>query len=191
LHLKDTLLDTWFSQTQKNVPLVGGRMQFHATVTANGESMKELAASLTGPVTLDIGTATLHSKKLSEAETLLTGLTPFLSAKGTDQVDLSCIGAHLPFERGIARGDNIIGIRSEASQLLTSGSVDLRQESIDLHGSIRVRSGIALGRSIKNSSPAVTRKIGLLAITQVLNAIERVVSIRIVLMQLFFFFRDE
>jgi len=37
----------------------------------------------------------------------------------------------------------------------------------------------------------VTRKIGLLAITQVLNAIARVVSIRIVLMQLFFFFRDE
>ena len=147
LHLKDTLLDTWFSQTQKNVPLVGGRMQVHAIVTANGKSMKELAASLTGPVTLDIGTATLHSKKLSDAETLLTGLTPFLSAKGTDQVDLSCIGAHLPFERGIARGDNIIGIRSEASQLLTSGSVDLRQESIDLHGSIRVRSGIALGVS--------------------------------------------
>lgn len=159
LVLKDTLLATLFSQTQKNVPLVGGRMQVHAMVTANGKSMKALAASLTGPVTIDIGPATLHSKKLSDAETLLTGLTPFLSAQGADQVDLSCIGARLPFEHGIARGDAIVGIRSEASQLLAGGSVDLRQESIDLRGSVRARAGITLGVSTFTSKVKIEGKI--------------------------------
>jgi uncharacterized protein involved in outer membrane biogenesis len=145
LRLKDTLLGTWFSQTGKKVAFVGGRMQAHALVTANGKSMKQLAANLTGPVTIDIGTATVRSKKLSEAETLLVGLMPFFSAKDTGQVNLSCIGAHLPFKRGIARGDQIIGVRSEASQLLTSGLVDLRRQSLDLHGQIRARAGVTLG----------------------------------------------
>jgi hypothetical protein len=78
--LKDTQLGTWFSQTHKKVAFVGGRMQVHALVTANGKSMKQLAASLTGPVTINIGTATVQSKKLSEAETLLIGLIARVAA---------------------------------------------------------------------------------------------------------------
>jgi len=145
LHLTDALLAAWFSQTHKHVVLADGRMQVHAAVSASGKSMKELAASLTGPVTFDIGPAKMVSKKLSEAETLLTGILPFLSAKGSDQIDLACIGGRLPFEHGIARGDNIIGVRSDASQLLVSGNVDLRRQTLDLHGPVRARSGIALG----------------------------------------------
>ena len=159
LHLADTLLGTWFLQTHKHVALVGGPMQVHARVSADGRSMKELAASLTGPVTISIGPAKLYSKKLSETETLLTGLAPFFSAKGADQVDLSCIGARLSFERGIARGDHIVGVRSDASQLLTSGSVDLRRQSIDLRGPIRARAGIALGVSTFASKVIIDGKI--------------------------------
>ncbi len=159
LRLKDTQLGAWFSQTRKKVAFDGGRMQMHALVTANGKSMKELAASLTGPVTVDIGKATVQSKKLSAAETWLTGLIPFFSEKGTDQVELTCIGARLPFQRGIARGDNIIGVRSAASQLLTSGAVDLRQQSLDLHGPVRARAGIALGVSTFANEVRVDGKI--------------------------------
>ena len=145
LRLTDTLLSAWFSQTHKHVALAEGRMQVRAVINANGRSMKELAASMTGPVTFDIGPVTVYSKKLSAAETLLVGLAPFMSAKGVDQVDLICIGARLPFDHGIARGDHILGIRSDASQLLTSGTVDLRAQTLDLRGPVHARTGIALG----------------------------------------------
>ena len=159
LRLTDTLLSAWFAQTHKHVALADGRMQVRAIVSANGRSMKELAASLTGPVTFDIGPATLYSKKLSTTETLLTGLVPFLSAKDADQLDLACIGARLPFEHGIARGDNIVGVRSDASQLLTSGTVDLRQQTLDLHGPVHARAGIALGVTTFASKVKIEGKI--------------------------------
>jgi uncharacterized protein involved in outer membrane biogenesis len=145
LRLTDALLANWFSQTRKHVVLADGRMQVHAAVSASGRSMKELAASLTGPVTFDIGPTRVYSKKLMDGESLLTGMLPFLSAIGSDHVNLVCIGVRLPFEHGIARGNNIVGVRSDASQLLTGGNVDLRRQTLDLHGPVRARAGIALG----------------------------------------------
>ncbi|HWT72553.1 MAG TPA: AsmA family protein, partial [Oxalicibacterium sp.] len=35
----------------------------------------------------------------------------------------------------------------EASQLLTSGSVDMRRQEVDLHGRVRARGGVSLGIS--------------------------------------------
>ncbi|MGZ3241989.1 MAG: AsmA family protein, partial [Burkholderiaceae bacterium] len=145
--LKDALLGKWVTETHKKVAITGGRMQINAKFTAQGKSMKELAGSITGPVTFDIGPATVDSKKLSEAEVWLNGLTPFIAAKGSDQFELTCIGARLPFEHGVAHGDNLVGIRSDASQLLTSGTVDMHQQLMDLRGPVRVRSGVSIGIS--------------------------------------------
>jgi AsmA family protein len=146
-HLKDALLGKWVAETHKKVAITGGRMQINAKFSAQGKSMKELAGSITGPVTFDIGPATVDSKKLSEAEVWLNGLTPIIAAKGSDQFELACIGARLPFEHGIAHGDNLVGIRSDASQLLTSGTVDMHQQVMDLRGPVRVRSGVSIGIS--------------------------------------------
>ncbi|MGZ5819710.1 MAG: AsmA family protein, partial [Burkholderiaceae bacterium] len=145
--LKDALLGKWVAETHKKVAITGGRMQINAKLSAQGMSMKELAGSISGPVTFDVGPVTVDSKKLSEAEVWLNGLTPFIAAKGSDQFELACIGARLPFEHGVAHGDNLVGIRSDASQLLTSGTVDMHQQVMDLRGPVRVRSGIALGIS--------------------------------------------
>lgn len=159
LRLKDAALGTWMTQTHKKTNLVGGRMQLHATVTASGGSMKKLAASLSGPVTIEVGSAIVHSQKLSDAETLLNGLAPFFTAKGNDRVDLACISARLPFKQGIATGENIIGVRSDASQLLASGTVDFRRQSLDLHGPVKARAGISLGVSTFASDIRISGKV--------------------------------
>ncbi|HEY6773809.1 MAG TPA: AsmA family protein [Oxalicibacterium sp.] len=144
LKLDNTLLDRWLKETDKKVALSEGRMQVEMRVHAVGASMKALAASVTGPLDIRIARTQVLSEKAGQAEFWLTGL---LSAKDADRIDLSCISARLPFRDGVARGEGIAGARSDVSQLLAGGVVDMRTQTLDLHGRVRARSGVALGWS--------------------------------------------
>ncbi|HWU98125.1 MAG TPA: AsmA family protein [Oxalicibacterium sp.] len=144
LKLDNTLLSRWFKETGSKTAISDGRMQVDMRIHASGTSMKDLAASTTGPIDIRIGPARVLSEKAGQAEFLLTGL---LSAKDADSIDLSCISARLPFQSGVARGEGIAGARSDVSQLLTGGTVDLRSQTLDLHGRVRARSGVSLGWS--------------------------------------------
>lgn len=153
LKLDNTLLSRWFKETNKKVPLSEGRMQVEMRVQAVGASLKTLAASATGPLDIRIAQMQVLSEKAGQAEFLLTGL---LSAKDADRIDLSCISARLPFHNGIARGEAIAGARSDASQLLTSGVVDMRTQTLDLRGRVRARTGVALGWSSFGGNVKIT-----------------------------------
>ncbi|MDY7573169.1 AsmA family protein [Actimicrobium sp. CCI2.3] len=145
LHLEDVSLQKWLVATSGSAPLTGGQMQIDARVDAHGDNMKEMAASLTGPVRIRLGPATITSRSGATAEALLTGLMPILSTRNADGIALECAAAKLAFVDGRAVASPLVGVRSQASQLLTSGIVDLREETLDLSGRVRARSGIALG----------------------------------------------
>jgi len=145
LHLEDVSLQKWLSATGGSAPLAGGTLQIDALVDAHGDNMKEMAASLTGPVRIRLGPATISSRSGATAEVLLTGLMPIFSARSDDRIALDCAAANLVFVDGRAAGSPLVGVRSQASQLLTSGVVDLREEKFDLSGRVRARSGITLG----------------------------------------------
>jgi uncharacterized protein involved in outer membrane biogenesis len=155
----DLLLGQWFSERGKQVAFSGGPMKIKASVSASGASMKALAASMTGPVTISMGRAVIASKKAGEAEALLTGLLPMLSEKDADRVDLACAGARLPFVAGRANAEPIVGARSSASQLLTSGFIDLRQQTLDLRGRVKAASGVSLGLSTLTGDVKIAGKI--------------------------------
>ena len=106
--------------------------------------MKDLAAGLNGPVDIRIGSAQILSPAAGQAEFWLTGL---FSTNDSKRIDMACASARLPFVSGVAKGDGIVGARSDASQLLTSGQVNLQNQTVDLHGKVRVRSGFSLGIS--------------------------------------------
>lgn len=156
LQMEDATLEQWFKQTGKNITVSGGKMKVNAKITALGKSMNDLAATMTGPVDIQIGPAKIFSPKVGQAEFWLTGL---FSAKDSDRVDLSCISARLPFQSGIAEGEGIVGARSDVSQLLTRGNVDLRDQTLDLHGRVRARSGVNLGVSTFASEVKLTGQI--------------------------------
>lgn len=144
MKLDDTLLGRWFKEAGNKTELSDGRMHVDMRIHAAGASMKDLAASTTGSVDIRIGNARVLSQKAGQAEFWLTGL---LSAKDADSIDLSCISARLPFRSGVARGEGIAGARSDVSQLLTGGTVDLRSQTLELRGRVRARSGVSLGWS--------------------------------------------
>ncbi|ABR90427.1 Uncharacterized conserved protein [Janthinobacterium sp. Marseille] len=144
LQLNEVSLGGWFKASGKKVVINGGPMKVDARVHASGASMNDLAAGLNGPVDIRIGSAQILSPGAGKAEFWLTGL---FSSKDSTRIDLACASGHLPFQSGVAKGAGIVGARSDVSQLLTSGEVNLRQQSVDLRGSVKVRSGVSLGLS--------------------------------------------
>jgi hypothetical protein len=139
------LLEKWFAQRGRKVPLTGGPIDLNAAVTSSGKSMKEMAASLSGPVSVLVGPARILSSNAHDAEALLVGFAPLFSSASADRVELACFGTVLAFADGVAKGQPIAGARSEASQWLGSGVLDLRRQQVDWRGRIAARSGVSLG----------------------------------------------
>jgi hypothetical protein len=137
-------LERYFSERGRKAPVSGGAMQINASVAGHGESLREMAAALRGLATIRGGATLIRSEKAGEVESLLTSVLPLLSEKNAPQLQLGCFAGHLPFSNGVA-ANAAVGARSEVSKLLTSGTVDLKRQSVDLHGRVRARDGISLG----------------------------------------------
>ena len=136
------LLERWFAERGSKVPFRGGPMRLTAKLALAGGTYRELAASVTGPLTLRMGPGRLDSKRASEAEEMMVRA---LVASESDEIDFECVAASLDFRDGRARGERLIGARSTVSQLLTAGVVDVREEKLDLRGTLEARKGAAVG----------------------------------------------
>ena len=137
-------LERFFSERGRKVPVGGGPMQISASVGAHGDSLREMAATLDGLATIRGGATLIRSEKAGEVESLLTSMTGLLSEKDASQIRLACFAGHLPFSHGIAANARV-GARSDVSKLQASGTVDLKRQTVDLHGRVRARNGISLG----------------------------------------------
>jgi hypothetical protein len=137
----DLLLERWFHERGSKIPFTGGPMKVKASFSTVGNSMKDLAATMTGPVTIRMGPGVWASEKAGEAEATMTSA---FSAKGANRIDFECVAAALPFDNGRAVGRPLIGIATSASHLVTSGVVDMREETIDVRGRVKAKSGVSL-----------------------------------------------
>jgi uncharacterized protein involved in outer membrane biogenesis len=144
LDASGVMLERWFSERGRKLPVTGGPMRIHATLQARGDTQRDIAASADGLITVRGDAMLIRSEKAGNAESLLTDLFPLFSERDASQLRLQCFAARLPLRRGQADGA-LVGARSDASQLLTQGSIDLRQQDMDLRGRVRARNGISLG----------------------------------------------
>ena len=136
------LLERWFHERGRAVPFTGGPMNVHADVSSSGATMRDLAASATGPFTVRMGPGAWNSKHAGDKEALMTNA---FASEGAEKIQFECVTANLPFKAGVARGRSMVGFTTEASELITSGIVNLRDESVDLHGRVRAHKGVTLG----------------------------------------------
>jgi AsmA family protein len=132
------LLERWFRERAVPIPFTGGPITVKAVFTATGDSFKGLAATVTGPITIRMGRGTWASDKAGHAETVMTSA---FSHADASSIEFECVSLSMPFSNGTASSKSILGARSTASQLLTSGTIDLRDETLDLHGRVQPRSG--------------------------------------------------
>ncbi len=153
------LLERWFKERGSKIPFTGGPMKLNATITATGGSMKDLAATMTGPVAIRMGPGVFASEKAGKAEAMMTGAPKDSSPKDVTEIDFECVSASLPFNAGKASGERIVGARSSASHLITSGSIDMREEAVDLRGRMIAKSGVSAGIAAITGDVKITGKL--------------------------------
>ncbi len=137
------LLERWFRERGSAIPFHGGPMRIDADVSAAGESMRELAASLTGPVTIRLVSGSLAIPTAGAAEAKLVG--------GKDEndpgIEFECVAANLPFNAGRAERSPLVAARSDLSYLVTSGFIDFRDETLELRGRVKPLASGGVGMS--------------------------------------------
>ena len=137
---RNLLLERWFKERGKKIPFEGGPMQIKAAIDSKGESMKQLAANMSGPVSIRMGRGVYASERAEEAEATLSSA----SNGGPHGIRFECVGANLAFKSGRAERAALVGATSDVSRLLTSGAIDFRDQSLDLRGRLKPRAGPAL-----------------------------------------------
>ena len=138
------LLQRWFHERGRDHNFTGGPMQVAMTLDMKGDTWRDLAASVTGPVRIRMGQGVYAREKAGEWEALMAS---FSKKDSKGEIDFECAAANLRFESGVARGDSIVGARSTVSRLLTSGVIDMREEQVDLRGKLRTKPDSGVGLS--------------------------------------------
>ena len=148
------LLERWFKERGSTIAFTGGPMKVSARLTSSGNSMRELAAAITGPFNVRMGPGRLASERAGAAEAKMTNA---FSGKESREIDFECASFALPFKAGRASASPLIGARTTASTLLTEGFVDLRVQELDLRGRLRGKSAkvglAAIAGDVKITGP--------------------------------------
>ena len=139
---KDLLLERWFKERGRATPFTGGPMAITAKLGSTGGSMRDLSKSVTGLIDIRMGPGILASQKAGDAEAVMLA---FSKKDSTGRIDFECAGAHLPFVKGIASGDGIVGARTDFMRLLASGHVSYVDNSVELLGRLRPKPGSGVG----------------------------------------------
>ena len=132
------LLERWFKERGSVIPFTGGPLKVTTRLNASGNSMRELAASITGPFNARMGPGRFASERAGEAE---AKMTKAFSGKESNEIQFECASFALPFKAGRASASPLVGARTSASSLITSGFIDMRAQELDLRGRLRGRSG--------------------------------------------------
>ncbi|HXS53626.1 MAG TPA: AsmA family protein [Usitatibacter sp.] len=135
-------LERWFRERHRPVHFRGGPMKIVASIHTQGDSLKDMAGAMSGPVSILMSRGVWDSKVAGDWEARMVDF-----AKDQDAIDFECVGAAMPFESGRAKASDFIGARSRESRLLLSGTVDLRKEQVDLKGRVRPRPDAGVGLS--------------------------------------------
>ncbi|HUP30271.1 MAG TPA: hypothetical protein VM122_08875, partial [Usitatibacter sp.] len=150
------LLERWFAERGSTIPFKGGPMTLKANLALSGATFRDLAASVTGPLSLRMGRGTWNSQRAGEVEELMVNV---LAPRGSSQLTFECAAAKLEFRKGRAEGRHLLGARSEVSQLLTAGHIDFTDESLDLRGRVQARKGVSLGLAALAGGVQITGKL--------------------------------
>ncbi len=123
----------------------GGNTDVTIDVIAHGESPRQWAHGVNGSVTVVVGTATLVHTKIdldSPLNRLADAVNPFHRVDAS--TELECAVARLPLKDGIAQIDRSIALETKKFGASVSGTLNLRDETLDLAIKPHIRHGIPI-----------------------------------------------
>lgn len=127
--------------------VIGGSTELGLELQGQGKSLQAIAGSLDGEVWLKAGPSRITQLADDTGQGLFLRLfgaaNPF---KKTDpDTDVSCIAARLPVKHGVLTSQRNIAVETPKYNLVTSGTINLRTEALDLAITPIVTSGLATG----------------------------------------------
>ncbi len=125
--------------------LRGGKTEVKADLTARGTSPRQWAGSASGNVLAVAGPATIVNPKGSTdvpLDRLFEAVNPFRGVDAT--TELHCAVIRLPLKDGVALIDRSIAAETNKFGATASGTLDFRNETLDLSVKPQVRQGIPI-----------------------------------------------
>jgi AsmA protein len=110
-------------------PYVEGQIDGHVDLRGRGHSLREMAANLDGEVALVFGGGTLRGFAINKLAANLIG--QMFGADDLGATPLNCAVDHLEVVNGLATV-KVLLIDSKVSTIAGTGTIDLRNEQIDL-----------------------------------------------------------
>jgi len=123
----------------------GGKTEVTLDIAAHGESPRQWVHGMNGNATVVVGPATLVHTKLdleSPLNRLADAVNPF--HRVDPSTELECAVGRLPLKDGIAQIDRSIALETKKFGASVSGTVNFRDETLDLAIKPQIRQGIPI-----------------------------------------------
>jgi len=123
----------------------GGKTEVTLAISAHGESARQWVHGMNGTVTVVVGPATLVHTKLdleSPLNRLADAVNPF--HRVDPSTELECAVGRLPLKDGIAQIDRSIALETKKFGASASGTLNFREETLDLAIKPQIRQGITI-----------------------------------------------
>lgn len=127
--------------------LAGGRTDARVELRGHGASWRALMASATGEVVVSVGEGRLRNSAIDWAGgDLLVQLVGVLNplSRTEDATPMSCAAVRFVVKDGIATAERGIAVETAKVNVVGTGTVNLRDEHLDLGITPRARDGIGL-----------------------------------------------
>lgn len=144
--------------------LSGGIGSLKLALKSRGGDLRTLAATANGTVLLSLGPGRVHNRAFSMAggdliSVILSAVNPLAQSRET--TEMTCAVAHFRLKDGIAATDKGLAVQADGVDVVGAGTVDLRNEALDLGFTPRAKEG--LGLSLGSQFSGLTRLRGTLA----------------------------
>ena len=123
----------------------GGKTEIAIDLAMRGDSPHKWMASANGRVRAVVGSASLVNSKLDPGvsfDQIAQVVNPFRTVDGA--TELRCAVVRLPLSSGVAQIDRSIAVETRELEVSASGTLDFRNETLDLSIKPRVRQGIPI-----------------------------------------------
>jgi hypothetical protein len=139
----EQVMDTIDAQTK----VKGGDAQIAFNLRSTGNSMHQLASRANGAAQISIGKSSLDSRFIDGSGDLMISIVNAVNPmrKKTDQTLLECAVIYLPISNGQITLNDSIGVVTDRLDMVLSGSVDLKTESLNIKIDPREKSGLTTG----------------------------------------------
>ena len=121
----------------------GGKVRANADIAGRGTTPHDVASTMSGTILVVVGPATLaraSTQEQSAASQVAAALDPFRSVDTA--TELRCAVVRLPLANGVANVDRSIALETAKIAASASGTLDFRNESLDLAVKPQIREGV-------------------------------------------------